>query len=544
VNPAAPSGRPPAPSDALAVQVRKRHAASAASRDGGLRLEVDFEAPSGVTILFGPSGAGKTTLLRCIAGLCDPEQGRIAIGGRLLFDSRHRINVPPEQRKTAFVFQDLALFPHLTVEDNVAYGLRRLDAAERERRRAGIMEAFHVAHLRRRLPRQTSGGEQQRVALARSLVIEPAVLLLDEPLSSLDVDMKAGIIDDLLTWNAVRRIPILYVTHDYKELLALGDRVVVLEQGRIAAAGAPLDVVPRPRRAAMAQPSGFENLFDATVLRINTDAGTMRCRLADTAIELEVPLTRVDEGAAVRVGIRAAEILLSLARPAMLGVCNVVHGRVLRLDRVATKIEVRLDCGTPWRVDLPAGSLDSTALQRGDEAWLIVRTHCCHLVRALPFGPVQRLFVFICSRNTSRSPMAQAICNAEIARRLKVPFGALSTAGARAVSAGLSATPGEPLAAAAQHALTQLQVPIVAHRSQNLTAELVESAEAIFCMTGQQRDLAIRLFPAAAAKTSCLLSSVDLEEPAGRDAATYLAFARQIDGAVHQRMDQLLSAAD
>ncbi len=128
----------------------------------------------GVTVIVGHSGAGKTTILRCVAGLTDPEEGRIAVGDRLLFDSKQMINIESARRRVGFVFQDLALFPHLSVQDNVTYGLRRLDEAERERRLREVLEAFQIEHLCKRFPREISGGEQQRVALARSLVTEPS----------------------------------------------------------------------------------------------------------------------------------------------------------------------------------------------------------------------------------------------------------------------------------------------------------------------------------------------------------------------------------
>src|ERR1051325_9750617 len=211
------------------------------------------------SILIGHSGAGKTTLLRSIAGLCHPEKGRILSGERVLFDSEKKIAVEPAQRRVGFVFQDLALFPHLTVEENVSYGLRKWNAQERALRVEAILELFQIASLCKRLPREISGGEQQRVALARSLVIEPSVLLLDEPLSSLDPHTKAEIIDDLRAWNETHRIPMLYVTHNHEEVFALGERAISLEQGRIMAEGAPIEVVTTARRHSMAQLAGFEN---------------------------------------------------------------------------------------------------------------------------------------------------------------------------------------------------------------------------------------------------------------------------------------------
>src|SRR5882724_11169103 len=176
----------PADHHVVSVQLRKRLA-----RDFELDLTVSL--PPGITILFGPSGAGKTTLLDCIAGLTRPDSGRIAIAGNALFDSSAAISVSPQRRRVGYVFQDLALFPHLSVEANVEYGLSLLERQERKRRSAAILESFRIAHLGARRPGQISGGERQRVALARALVIDPAILLLDEPLAALDAATKSRI---------------------------------------------------------------------------------------------------------------------------------------------------------------------------------------------------------------------------------------------------------------------------------------------------------------------------------------------------------------
>ncbi len=206
-------------------------------------LDVSLEIPAGISILFGPSGAGKSTLLDCIAGLARPEAGRIAAGDRVLFDSATATHLPPQKRHLAYVFQELALFPHLTVEENAGYGLAHLPEGERRSRVREILESFHVGALRSRKPGQISGGERQRVALARSLVTSPRVLLLDEPLSALDADVKAAIVEDLRAWNAARRLPILYVTHSREEVDALGERMIALDAGRVVAEGAPREVL-------------------------------------------------------------------------------------------------------------------------------------------------------------------------------------------------------------------------------------------------------------------------------------------------------------
>jgi molybdate transport system ATP-binding protein len=196
-------------------------------------LDVSIEVPAGITVLFGPSGAGKSTLLDCIAGLLRPNAGRIAVGDKALFDSDARVNLPPQKRAIAYVFQSLALFPRMTVEENVAYGLADLPPGERASRVSTILPAFHVEALHARRPDEISGGEKQRVALARSLVTQPQVLLLDEPLGALDSELKTSIVGDLRAWNAAQRIPILYVTHSRDEMEALAERVIRLEGGRV-----------------------------------------------------------------------------------------------------------------------------------------------------------------------------------------------------------------------------------------------------------------------------------------------------------------------
>lgn len=526
----------PPHASALHVQLRKRHPST---RSSAFQLEAKFSVFPGVTVLVGHSGAGKTTILRCIAGLCDPEEGRIAIGERVLFDSQQRIRIEPAKRRAAFVFQDLALFPHLSVQDNVMYGLRRLDKAERQRRMREILESFQIEHLCKRLPREISGGEQQRVALARSLVTEPAVLLLDEPLSSLDPRTKVGIIEDLRRWNDLHRIPILYVTHDHGEVLALGDRVIALEQGLIVTEGLPLDVVPTPRQAALAQSTGFENLFDATVVELREQEGTMICQLIGTAIQVEVPLAQASIGAEVRIGISAREILVASARPAILGECNVLCGRVKQLERFGATVEARVSGGAEFRVHLAARSVESYGLKESAEVWIMIRTHACHLVRPTLSKTLQRLFVFVCHGNTIRSPLAQAICNAEIASRLGVPLELLDRLGIKAVSAGLTAQPGEPIVAEAGQALAAIGLPSLEHRSGNLTHSLAAKAEAIFCMTEEQRQELTAMFPEAISKTYRLHPDADIGDPHGKTLDMFLDLARQFQCLIRHRLDGL-----
>jgi molybdate transport system ATP-binding protein len=343
-------------------------------------LDVSIEVPPGITILFGASGAGKSTLLDCIAGLARPDDGQITVGGDVLFDSARGIYLPAPKRRIAYVFQTLALFPHLTAEENIAYGLSALPEQEIRERVTAILKLFRVEKLRKQKPGQISGGEKQRIALARSLVTEPRVLLLDEPLTGLDAELKSVIVDDLRAWNAAKRIPILYVTHSRDEVDALGERVIALDNGRVVSAGAPLEVLNAPRRKKLAQSAGFENLMPATVLDLRETDGVMRVRLQGSACEIEVPLGYATAGSRVQLAVRAGDILLATIRPQGLSARNVLEGRIVSLEQRGTMIIARVDCGVTFVVHITPGAVRALELAAGHTVWLVLKTHSCHLV--------------------------------------------------------------------------------------------------------------------------------------------------------------------
>jgi molybdate transport system ATP-binding protein len=359
------------------------------SPDREFSLDVEFSAAPGFTILFGPSGSGKTTLLDCVAGLAAPDAGRIAVGERVWLDANTRdagtrIDVPVAKRDVGYVLQELALFPHLTVEQNVEYGLAHLARAERRQRAAAMLHEFRIDHLRQQRPAKISGGERQRVALARALVTDPCVLLLDEPLAALDVATKAKILNDLRRWNQAHGIPILYVTHSREEVIALGERVLVMEQGRIIAQGTPHEVMRAPVQETVAQLAGFENIFDATVYLIHEDRGTITCRLPGQAgkfVLLETPLIRAEAGSRLRVGIRAGDILLAIIKPVGLSARNVIAGSVVSVERRDMIISARVDCGVEMEVYLTLAARDALELAVGKEVWLVIKTHSCHLMQ-------------------------------------------------------------------------------------------------------------------------------------------------------------------
>jgi molybdate transport system ATP-binding protein len=361
----------------LEVRIRKRFH----NPEGSFNLNVHFRALAGFTILFGASGAGKTTLLDCIAGLSDPDDGRIVVGGEDLYDSEKKRNVAAWKRRIGYVHQDLALFPHLTAEENVAYGLRVLSAAEQQRLSREMLEIFRIDHLRDRRPAQISGGERQRIALARALVTEPRALLLDEPLAALDRPTKSSLVNDLRKWNQHHRVPILFVTHNGEEVFALGDEVIMLDGGRIVAQGRPHEVMRAPRLETVAHLSGFENIFDASVVALHEDRGTMVCHLRSGTVELETPLVRAEVGSLLRVGVRAGDLLLATEKPRGLSARNVLPGTVRRLEQRDVIISATVDCGgTEFEVHLTLAARDALQLGPGKSVWVVVKTHSCHLM--------------------------------------------------------------------------------------------------------------------------------------------------------------------
>jgi molybdate transport system ATP-binding protein len=357
----------------LSVNLQKRLSANFA-------LDVKFLIPPGVSMLFGASGAGKTTLLRCVAGLIRPDSGQIKIGDQTLFDSDSRVDVSVRERKVGFLFQSLALFPHLSVAKNIEYGLDGLDRTDAQQRTENILNSFRISGVRNRKPSEISGGERQRVALARALVTDPRVLMLDEPLSALDYPTQSQIIEDLRAWNAAQHIPILYVTHSQREVFALGERVISLENGKILSQGTPQDVLEAPTHESLAQLAGFENFFDATVVSIRNDSGTMLVRLAAAETEVEVPLSRVEVGSNIRIAIRAGDIIIAGEFPRALSARNVVPARIISLRREGATVIAEIDAGRKFEVHLTPVACESLGLKPDQQVWLVIKTHSWRLV--------------------------------------------------------------------------------------------------------------------------------------------------------------------
>ncbi|HUQ49635.1 MAG TPA: ATP-binding cassette domain-containing protein [Terriglobales bacterium] len=231
-------------SGALSVNIRRTYPAAKAP---AFVLDVKLEFEPGISAIFGPSGSGKSTLLECVAGLQRPDEGRITFRDECFFDSLAGVESLPRSREIGYLFQSPALFPHMTVQQNVEYGLQGLPAAERSSRTKGALERFHIAEIGGRRPGAISGGEQQRAALARAIVTNPKLLFLDEPFSALDYTTKAKIMDDLRQWQKDNPVPVLFVSHAIEEVLALASRVVVLHKGTTEEDGRPSEVLAGQR---------------------------------------------------------------------------------------------------------------------------------------------------------------------------------------------------------------------------------------------------------------------------------------------------------
>jgi molybdate transport system ATP-binding protein len=349
-------------------------------------LDVEFSAPPGVTIIFGASGSGKSLTLRAVAGLLRPDAGIIRVDEMTLFDAETGVNLPSRLRRVGYVFQNLALFPHLTALENVEFALPPLPRAEGRRRAHELLERFGIAHAAGRRPRAISGGEAQRVALARALAADPNVLLLDEPLSALDDATKLGVISDLKRLNRELRLPVLYVTHSRDEALALGERAVVYEAGRVTAIGPPSEVFDSPVKASVARLTGVENVFAGLVKEKDAAAGTMLVALrADgdgCECLVETPLGEKGLGESVCLAVRSGDILLAAAEPAGLSARNVLRGRVAAIEHRGGQLLVRVRAGVQWAASVTRQSAAEMNIEVGREVWLVFKTYSCRVFDA------------------------------------------------------------------------------------------------------------------------------------------------------------------
>jgi molybdate transport system ATP-binding protein len=347
----------------------------------GLLLDVSLQLSCECGVLFGASGAGKTTLLRLIAGLTTPAQGRIQLGPVVLFDSRAGVNRPLRLRSVSMIFQDDLLFPHLDVAANIRFGLKGQPRTVAEARLAEVAALCGVEGLLHRRPASLSGGERQRVGLARALAPRPRLLLCDEPVSALDVESRYALIERLAAVQRVQAIPLLFVTHNPAEAVALGTRLFFLAGGTIVDQGAPLDVLARqaPRGGPGGTLSDVRNVFLARVEGHTDDGGATVLRLVDGPA-LIVPFHDATHGTLLSVSVRADEILLARGTIEGLSARNLVAGTVERVVAHGLEAEVLVrTAGIVWIASVVAPAVRALGLAPGIDVRMIIKARSCHV---------------------------------------------------------------------------------------------------------------------------------------------------------------------
>lgn len=340
-----------------------------------VRASLQMDSTSQVTVLFGASGAGKTTVLRCLAGLETLDRGKIVFKDHVWSDVSKGIHVAPQRRSVGYLFQDYALFPHLSVHQNVAYGLQHVPDTERERSVRSIAGKVHIEGLLDRRPSDLSGGEQQRVALARALARSPELLLLDEPLSALDGPTRERVREELARLLKTLQLPAILVTHDWVDALRLGDRLVVMSKGSVLQSGTPQDVFARPQHADVAAAVGVETVAVGSVISRNEGSLSLRVARAE--------LTAVDPGdgqSQYFVCIRGENVTLETGRAGQSSARNHLRGVVKDIVPAGPIWKVTVDVGCDVVALVTRQALEDLSLTVGSEVFAVFKASAVHLI--------------------------------------------------------------------------------------------------------------------------------------------------------------------
>jgi molybdate transport system ATP-binding protein len=368
--------------DVLTADFEKRFPGGAVVR---ATLHLAMDTP-GVTVLFGPSGSGKTTILRCLAGLERPEQGVIRCGDETWLNAAAGVSLAPQQRRVGYLFQEYALFPHLSVRRNVEYGLAHLGAAGQRHRAAEMLAGCGLAGFEDRLPRALSGGQQQRAALARALAPSPRLLLLDEPLAALDAPARARLRAELRRLLLESGVPSIVVTHDRNEALALGDLLVVIVEGQVRQAGPVEEVFSRPADHLVAESVGVETVVAARVAGVQDGlveacVGSVRILAADPG-DLGEP--------EVLVCIRAEDVLLETEPRRRESARNHFPGVVRTVTPEGPLVRVALDCGFELAALVTRPACEELQLAPGREVIAAVKATSIHVIPRVANRPASR----------------------------------------------------------------------------------------------------------------------------------------------------------
>lgn len=357
------------------IELRARKAFPAFSIDVDIAIDED---EAGIVALFGRSGCGKTSIINMIAGLLTPDEGRVAIDGQVLFDGASGIDIPPHKRGIGYVFQDSRLFPHMTVKSNLLYGAGRETGTRFSLDQ--ITDLLDIGHLLTRRPRELSGGERQRVSIGRTILSNPQILLMDEPLASLDGARKAEILPFIQRLRDELGLPIVYVSHSLEEVVRLADVMVLIDDGRVAASGDVGDITSRLDLYPLTGRYEAGSVLTAIVKEQDETYGLTV--LETPGGEIRVPQIALTTGKTLRLRIRARDVALAIERPAGTSFQNILSGTVREIgERIHGRgnaaadamVEISVDIGAPLRVRITRKSVEELGLTVGSPVFALIK---------------------------------------------------------------------------------------------------------------------------------------------------------------------------
>ena len=348
----------------------------------GFALEVEVALSEGVTAIFGPSGSGKTTILNCIAGLCTPDEGQISLHDRPLFSSSGKINLPPEQRRVGYMFQESLLFPHRKVRENVLFGFNLTPPGLRKIDPARLVELLDLGSLMERRPSNLSSGERQRVAMVRALATSPELLLLDEPLGSLDIALRGRILRYLKEVHNSLGIPMVYVSHSISEVLSIADRALVISRGRQLAYDEPRKVLSEPYVHSLMEAGSLENMVDMRITGHGPGNSLTEAAIGDASFWISGAPAHIAVGDTISIAIRAGDIIVAVDRPQRISARNILKGHIQGIHRVERSVLLYTEVGggsasqrtSPLVVEITPEALDALELYEGQEVFLVIKS--------------------------------------------------------------------------------------------------------------------------------------------------------------------------
>lgn len=352
----------------ILVNIEKR-----LNEDKRISTKLMIPIDSSWTVIFGPSGAGKSTILRIMAGLDRPDKGLIKFGEETWEDTENQIFIPPQKRPVGLLFQDFALFPHMTVENNIIYNLS-LPKEEKQKRLMELISLFNLQGLEKRKPSSLSGGEKQKVAIARTVIRMPELLLLDEPLSSLDLPTREKLQKELKKILKKLRIPTIFVTHDRTEAIIMGDRIAVINDGNVVQMGEVNDVFTKPDNPLVAAIVGMENVLIGEI--IERSEGLVYIKVGKcTLVALDTGVV----GPEVAVCIRAEEIILEKGNVLESSARNRFSGRIIDISPQGVTVKLTLDCGFPLIVLITKRSFIDLSIQKRSKLTASIKAQAIHI---------------------------------------------------------------------------------------------------------------------------------------------------------------------